>query len=427
MEPEIVRMLKPLINFFNPGGLLRDSSVLFVGLAGVNVLNVLFQMVMGRCLMPEEYALLISLLGVFNILSIPLGVVSSAVNRYSSLLIQQGRIGDVRRLVRRWAIRLLVGGLLVSSVCFLFPHALASFFHLDRVTPIFIFGIILVGVFCRPVFDGAMMGMQCFVGFSVSSVLGWSTRLVTASLFVLCISPYSGWGLLGHGLGFYVALAIGVFFVFRRLRDQQPSEKPLPQMHAYMFGSFFVLLGYSILMTGDVVLVKHLFPNEAPSFSYAATLGRLVIFIPQAFIAAMFPKVVSDKKVSAEQQKIFIRTIVATFVMTVVSAMLFVPLTRLGIFVLFGNTDPSSEMILWSRLLAGAMVPVALLNVVGRFMLAQHRFPIASIIPIAAIVYIAGVLFLVQTPAQVVMLLSGLSVFSLVLMWVVARIIPERR
>ena len=195
-------MIKTLFSFFNADGLLKDSSVLLIGMICVQFFNVFFQMVMGRCLHPEEYAMLISLLGVLNILSIPLGVVSSSINRYSSLLIQQGRVGDVRRLVLRWAIRLLVVGVFISLGCYFFSHTLATFFHLDRTAPILIFGFIVVGLFCRPVFDGALMGIQCFGGYSVSSALGSGIRLMSGGLLVVCVSAYSGWGLLGHGLDF---------------------------------------------------------------------------------------------------------------------------------------------------------------------------------------------------------------------------------
>ena len=206
-----------------------------------------------------------------------------------------------------------------------------------------------------------------------------------------------------------MALGVGMIFVFRRLRHYESTTEPLPKMHAYMLGSFFVLLGYSILMTGDVVLVKHLFPDDAPSFSYAATLGRLVIFIPQAFISAMFPKVVSDNGASDVQRKVFTRTLFATLLLTVCASVLFIPLTRLGLLILYGIEDPSSELVLWSRLLAVTMIPVALLNVATRFALAQHRLYIAIVVPLAALCYL---LFVYLFPTRITMVLYTLGSVS---------------
>ena len=150
-------MIKTIFRSFNKGGLLKHSSILFAGTMGVHVLNVLFQMFMGRYLRPEEYALLAALLGVFNVLSTPLSVIVSTFNRYSSLLVQQNRAGDVLRLGLRWGIRLAIIGAIPSLLCFIMPQYIADFFHLERGEPVYIFGVIL-----GPRFDWALALVWCF-------------------------------------------------------------------------------------------------------------------------------------------------------------------------------------------------------------------------------------------------------------------------
>lgn len=409
-------MLKALFRFFNPGDLLKDSAVLFLGMGCVHVFNLLFQMVMGRCLPDAEYAMLISLLGVLSILTIPLGVVSSTINRYSSLLVLQERPGDVARLVRVWSFRMLISGLFVALICVCFAKDISVFLHLEELGPIFILAVIVVGLCCRPVFDGALMGLQRFKFYSVASIFGWGTRLVTACLPVVFISARSEWGLLGHGLGFCAAIVVGAWGLARFLRKHESSGQPLPKVHSYMAGSFVVLLGFSVLMTADVVLVKHLFDPDAAVFSYAANIGRLVIFVPQAFIAAMFPKVVSERSLTKSQLQVFGTTLAATFLVTVISAVVFMFLTRLGVRILYGITDPSAELILWSRVLAFVMVPVALLSVLCRFLLAQNRFQFALVIPVAALAYVVSVSLWATGPLMVLIFLGIVSVVAFAIM-----------
>ncbi|MFC1467903.1 hypothetical protein ACFLQY_04360 [Verrucomicrobiota bacterium] len=411
-------MIKALFRFFNPGDLLKDSSVLLIGMGCVHISNLLFQMVMGRCLPEDEYAKLISLLGMLSILTIPLGVVSSTINRYSSLLILQGHQGDVAKLVRIWSVRMLVSGLFVALIFVSFSRHIAVFLHLDERAPVWLFAAIVVGLFCRPVFDGALMGMQRFKCYSVASVLGWGTRLVAGSLLVLFVSTYSGWGLLAHGLGFYVAVLVGAVSLMLFFRKHEVSCKALPRVHTYMAGSFSVLLGFSVLMTADVVLVKHLFDQDSAVFSYAANIGRLVIFVPQAFIAAMFPKVVAERSVSRSQLQIFGKTLVATLLMTVCSAVLFMFMARLGVFILYGISEPCAALLLWSRLLAFVMVPVALLSVICRFLLAQNRFKFALVVPCAALVYVVSVLLWANGPFMTLVFLGIISVVTLLTMGV---------
>ena len=408
-------MIRSVFRFFNTDNLLKDSSLLFVGMAGVQGFNLLFQMVMGRCLKPEEFALLVALLGLFNLFSMPLGVVSSAINRYTSLLLRTGRQGDVRRLVLRWGGWLFAIGLVLSLFCFYFSRSVADFFHLERAAPILIFGVILTGLFCRPVINGALLGMQSFGYWCSGNILGSVVRLLIGTALVVLISPYAGWGLLGHGLGFYAAMLLGGFALFVKLRGSPTSEEPLPQMQGYLFGSFFILLGCSVLMTVDVVLVKRLYPESAADFSYAATLGRLVIFVPQVFMTAMFPKAVSEESGGKKQMELLWKTLLIVLVAAISAALVFSVVAPFFLRMVFAIPEPSANMVIWCRLLSWAMVPVVLLSVMTRFALAQHRLREAACVPVAAFCYIGFSVLIAKSPST---LLWALGVFSTVAFFV---------
>ena len=106
-----------------PNGLLKNSAILSAGVLGANVFNMLFQVVMGRLFSVDEFGLLSSLLGVVNMLMLPLGVVALAITHTVSELDGAGRRGDVRCLLRRCLIRLGGLGLLVNAFIYLFPDA----------------------------------------------------------------------------------------------------------------------------------------------------------------------------------------------------------------------------------------------------------------------------------------------------------------
>ncbi|MDF7798963.1 hypothetical protein P4C99_05785 [Pontiellaceae bacterium B1224] len=402
-------MIKPLVRFFNTEGLLKDSSVLFVGMAIAQVINLLFQMFMGRKLQAEEFALLVSLLSLLNILTFPLGVFSTAITRYSSLLIKSGRAGDIPRLLMYWGKRLVLIGLACSLFCFALPGAIASFLHLDRVAPVYIFGIILTGLFCRPMVNGALLGLQRFDVWCLGTVLGALVRLLVGAYLVMAISPFAGWGLLGHGLGFYATIFIGGFFLVFALKRSTGTQEPLPAMHHYLAGSFIIMFGYSILMSGDVVLIKHLMPDAAGDFAYAAILGHLVLFIPQSLVGAMFPKVVADGNETSKQRMLLIKTLLASFICAIASAVAFTLLARILPRLLFEISEPPQEMVRWLVQLSWAMVPVALLSSTMRYALAQHRLAIGAVIPAAAIGFVGCSFIWAETPVG---LMGFLALFS---------------
>jgi len=413
-------MIKTIFRSFNKGGLLKHSSILFAGTMGVHVLNVLFQMFMGRYLRPEEYALLAALLGVFNVLSTPLSVIVSTFNRYSSLLVQQNRAGDVLRLGLRWGIRLAIIGAIPSLLCFIMPQYIADFFHLERVEPVYIFGVILIGIFCRPVVNGMLLGMQRFKLWCIGNVIGAAVRLGVGIGLVLLVSPFAGWGLLGHGIGFYSTILVGGFFIFSGRHSAQTTQEPLPRIEGFLFGSFFVLFGSSVLMTADVILVKNLYPESAPDFAYAATLSRLVLLVPTAFIGAMFPKVVAQGRGTREHLSVLKKTLVLSLLSTVATALMISLLANFLPRFIYGLDEVSADLVRWMRMLAFIMVPIALFNVFTRFLLAQHRLLNAAFIPLAAVVYIGcsykcttgvdGILYILGSVSIAALLIVGTMV-----------------
>jgi len=410
-------MIRWLVRFFNTDGLLKDSSIFFVGLSLAQAINLGFQMMMGRLLSASEFALLVSLISLFSLLTFPLGVVSTAINRYTRLLVLQEREGDAHQLLSRWFFRLLSLALICSAVVFLFASKVAGFLHLNRMAPVYIFALILPGVFCSPVSNGALLGLQRFKTWSAGVVLGSLVRLLFGVLLVAFVSPFAGWGLLGHGCGFYAMLSLGLTSIFFYLRGLSSSSQPLPSLDKYLFSSFFIMLGFAVLMSGDMILIKHLMPEEAGTFSYASILGHLVLFLPQSLVSSMFPKVVADGSVSREKRNLLFKTLLAVFLSASATA-LFLSLTaQILPCWIFGIKHPNPLLAVWLRELSWAMVPVALLSVIMRYALAQHRLRAAFLIPSSALIYLAVSLIYSRSPDHLLLALlvaTLLAVFGLI-------------
>ena len=383
-------MIRNLFRFFNGGGFLKDSLILFSGTMGVNFLNLLFQMFMGRYLRPDEYALLAAMLGVFNVLATPFSVIVSTFNRFSSLLIREGRPGDVLRLGMRWGIRLAIIGAIPSVLCFVMPQFVADFFHFNRVEPVYIFGLVLIGIFCRPVINGVLLGMQRFKIWCVANMLGAAIRLVVGIALVLFVSPFAGWGLLGHGIGFYATILVGGLYILSFARSMNSSNEPLPRIEGFLFGSFFVLFGHAVLMTADVVLVKNLYPESSADFAYGATVARMVLLVPTAFIGAMFPKVVAKGQCSRDQFNLLRKTTLLTLLSTFGAATAIALVAGFLPRFIFGLDEVSADLARWTRMFGFITIPVSFVGVFSRFLIAQHKMLKAGVIPLAAIGYVAG-------------------------------------
>lgn len=396
MGERIKQYLKGLV----ADDLLKHTSILFIGMMVVNICNVVFQMAVIRALPEIEYSLLAAFLGVLMILARPLSTLTTGVSHYSSLLMQDGRIGDVSRLLKKWLFLTGIPGVVFGAGVVALNRPLAGFLHLERVAPVIITGAVLPVLFWLPIVNGAGQGLQRFGWCSVSTIVGALTRLVLGAGLVWFIYPACGWAMLGHGLSLYVSLGVLLLGLFLMLHGKQKSNAALPSIRFYLLQSFFIQAAYAVLMTADVVLVKHFLPEDT-EFAYAATLGRMVVFLPGAIAIAMFPKVASRGGTTEEQRAIFFRSFgyTALFVgAAIVGCVLFSGL----LLRIMGVADASTYLNKMIWMMALVMGFSALLNVVVQFLVAQRRFVPAFATIGFALLYLIGAMMFHAASWQIV-------------------------
>ena len=372
-------------------------------------------MAVSRVLPKDEYTLLVAFLAVLAIIQRPLSTLATGVSHYSSLLQQNGRKGDVKRLLRKWLLLAGVPTIACGILLVLCNQPLSSFLHLDRVAPIIIAGAALPALFSLPVLGGAAYGLQFFKWSSASTIFGAMVRLGLGAGFVWFLYPACGWAMLGHCLGIYASAGLLFLGLILMLRGHEKSQSALPSMRFYLLQSFFIQAACAVLMTADVVLVKHYLPEDT-EFAYAATLGRLVVFLPGAIVTAMFPKVASTESTTARQRAVFFRSFGYTAICVgaaVAGCFLFSGLLAR---ILFGINDASDYLEQMIGLMALVMGFSALLNVIVQFFLAQRQFKQAFITIGFAVLYLFGAPFLHSTSLQIVILAGCMNLGALIMM-----------
>ncbi len=384
-------MIKWLRGKLSKDKLLQHGALLMSAAVVSHICNILFQMIMGRGLGGEEYALLCTLLGFVNMATMPLGAFSTAVSHSSSILDQEGRAGDVSKLVRKWLFRVGGIGSVILLLCLVFPSQIAAFMHLDRKAPVIIIGVVFFLVCNTTVIGGAANGLQMFTTATVGQYASAILRLVASWGLIHLFFAAAGWGLLGHALGLAVNLGVVFIFLWRRLHNAEKTGLPIPSIRYYVGLSFLVLNALSFLFRADMLLVKHYLPDQAAVFAYATTIGHIVIFLPMPIARAMFPKVASDGRSStAEHYAVLRKSLFYTFICTLPAAVACTFFGWIPLSVVFGLHEPSKELLYLVAAMGWVMFPVALVNIIIYFSLAQKRF--INTIPclLSALFYVAG-------------------------------------
>jgi O-antigen/teichoic acid export membrane protein len=381
--------------------LLKHSTIMFASMLAANVGNMVFHMVVGRELPQEEYTLLVAFLAVLAMIQRPLSTLRTALCHYGSLLDQQGNRGDVKRLLRKWLGLTGVPFMLMGLCIIAFSEPISGFFHLERTAPLVIAGALFPVLCWLPILNGAAQGLQIFAWNSSAAIVGAAVRVIFGVGFVVLLYPACGWAMFGHGLSIYATVAVLLLGLWLALHGGQISNQPLPSMRLYLLQCFFILAAYTVLMTADVVLVKHYIPMDT-DFAYAATLGRMAMLLPGAIVTAMFPKVATSGLGTAKHKRIFLRAIAYTGCFT--GGVFFVSclVPRLLLRILYGSTQMGDVVVIYVRLMSLMMVLSAVLNVVVQYALAQRRFKALSSVVFFAGLYLASSAFFHASVLQVV-------------------------
>jgi len=332
--------------------------------------------------------------------------------------------GDIKRFIRKWLVVAGIPSVIAGLGIALSSAWIAEFFHLKREEPVIVVGLILPALCWLPILAGAAQGMQMFKWCSGSTMTGAVARLALGWFFIGVFYPACGWAMLGHGLGICSSVGLLCIGLWWALHGRPVSQSALPSMRFCLFQSFGILMAYAVLMTADIVLVKHYLPDEI-NFAYAATLGRMAVFLPGAIVVAMFPKVASSES-GDQQRKLFPRSLGYSFISTllVLGACFIVP--KLLFRILF-DLEADDTMVAYLQLMCSMMVLASALNVTVQYGLALHRFRELVPVVVTAVGYVSTVAVFHSsvysiTYAGVIFNLLGLG-FSL---WLLLRKKPPR-
>ncbi|MEE9369174.1 MAG: glycosyltransferase [Pontiella sp.] len=401
------RFLSRVVEFLLRDDLFRHTVLLFFASIITMFCNIGYQMVVGRALPPEEFTLLATFFALFGIASRPLGTISTALNRYTSLLVRDGKVETVRRLLIKWMI--IMGGVaaVAGIVCLVFAPQISAFFHLNRIAPVVVSALALPVLIMNPVFGGVMRGLQRFVWSAASSIGMAAGRILFGALFVVLLHPACGWALAGHVAGMYLAMLICFIGLLPVFRMKNPFKDALPSLRLYLFQCFFIQICAGLLMTGDMIFVKHYLPNDA-DFAYAITLARMVAFMAISVATALFPKVSSEGCFTREHRKVYLRSQVYTACFVAVSLSICFVFPKLVFHFIYGIEDPGAHLIGLTRWMAVVTSLMTMLNVNINVLLSQRRFKLLSVVVICALAYV-GVIHVFHNSIYNIVFAAGLA------------------
>lgn len=383
-----------LLDKYDADQLIRHSIVVIFFTNIGSATNLLFHVIMGHMLSEGAYAVLASMLGVYLIFTTPTMALQNTLAHFSASLKQNGREGDIWRLARSWLVKVSLILIPLAAAALLTAPFWQHSMHLESVMPVVVVILMILLAYYLPVFVGAFQGIQAFVWMCVTANVWAVIRIFIGVFLVLSLGALALYGLVGHLLGVMVSLVLGVFLFGRLIAKDGLSNQPLEKTDRYLLLSIVALFCFSVLMTGDVVLIKMLFPGEADygPYSRASTIARVLIFLSQPIANALFPKVISKGERSSAHAGTLWKAIALSSLIIGIAVIFCVAVPGIPLFLLYHVKEADARMISLVRWVSVAMAPLGLAYILMNFEMAQHRFTTIPYLLISALGLVIGAL-----------------------------------
>ena len=196
------------------------------------------------------------------------------------------RTGTFLRGRWRWAWQ---WGLLTAVLFALVSPFIGRLINVDSTWALLAAGLALLLFFVRPVTDGALQGVQNFLGLGSVAIVQSVCRFgLTVGLILL------GLNLVGAVVALPVASSLALVLAIWLLRPYFRAPKTDDVQKVSLRYSLLTLVGlgaFALLVYADAILVNRLLPEVlAVQYTPVNILGRMNLFVPIAIGMVLFPK-----------------------------------------------------------------------------------------------------------------------------------------
>jgi len=408
---------KPHAAFFRQSGWLMIANIAGGALTlGVHPLN--------KHISDAEYTAFGVLLMVVSCLpTMPLQMVFA---QQSAVALATGRERQLAGMIRlAWLWTFIVWAVGAVTV-FLLQGTIVKHWQLPGTAGLLITLPLLLMSLWMPMFTGVMQGRQDFFWIGWASIFTGVGRLGIAAFLVLAL----GFGAAGMMTGALFGIGLSAVIAIWRTRDiwTLPGEKY--DMRGLLGQVLPLMLGFGacqFMFTSDTMYAKAFFsPDDMKPYVAAGTLSRGLLWLVLPLAAVMFPKIVQST-VKRQKNDLFGMVVLGTAVIGICGVLGLWLVGPLVVKILYKAQDVAGTMALipWY---AGAMVPLAMANVMVNDLLARGRFGVVPFMVVLAVAYGFTLPWMLNHhPGHLEVLLQTLGAFNLLLFAICAWFVWGRK
>ena len=325
--------------------LLSGSLIMVLGSNGVNFLNYLYHLVIGRMLGPSFYGELAALISLMGLLGIIPGSLSLVIIKYVS---SAKNDEEVAILISWLKTKVAQTSLIFFIFIIVISPVLASFLHINKLSYIFLIALSSLFAIQTLLNRSILQGLLKFKEMILSVFLENGAKLLISVTLV-----YLGFRVGGAMVAFVLAAILGWLVTnhYLKIKPKKESNFSLNLKPMLFFTIPVIVQTFAItsLYSSDLLLVKHFFSShDAGIYASLSTLGKIIFFGAGPIGSVMFPLVSQRKAKKQSYKKIFILSFLGTVILASAVLLLYKFFPEYAIRLLYGSAYlEASHLLVW--------------------------------------------------------------------------------
>ena len=364
---------------------------------------------LAKAIPAREYGLFGTLLAVA--MCIPTMPLQMVMTQQTARALATNREGELAGMIRSIWLGVSFLWLTGAVVVLVFQGVILQRWEISNPMALWITLLVVLFSLWAPLFQGVLQGAQNFFWLGWSMMLNGVGRIFVAACFVLLLGAYSTGMMTGVLLGLVVAAVIAIWQT-RSLWLAPPKSFDWSSLLRQVVPLMLGFGAFQFLFTADTMFVRAYFTADETGFYVSAgTMSRALMWLVGPLAAVMFPRIVHSAA-KAEKTDLMGLVLGGTAIMAIGGA---VVLSLLGPWVVRLVYNQSYVQVAAAVLpwYAGAMIPLALANVLINNLLARSSF---KIVPVLCVLAVAYAFALTHFHGTLVMVLKTMGVFNLILL-----------
>ncbi len=393
---------------------IRHNAIFWVASLGVSFLNYLYYPVLGRLLDPTNFGetqTIISFMTQTGIFLQVLALVSvTIITKYQDKSEREAVSNELSRLTL-----LLSAILLISTI--VFSPLLRDFFHFSSVTPFLVLAVFLFVSVPASLATAFLQGHKKFGTLATSSLGGAVAKIVFSVIFVLL--GFKTVGAIGGLVASQILTLLyalqkgnGVrHFVASNLHFRRPKWALLKPELPFTAMVFATSLTTNLLLSFDILVVKHYFPPaQAGFYTGISIISNIIFFLSGPFASVLIPSL-QPHGLASDNQAFLKRTLTLTALAGGCVLLVFLVAPHLVVLILLGAKYAHYAPYL--RGLGVSIYALSLANVLIIYHIGLRHFWVA---PTVLVGFITTVVLLARFHATIGAVVSDLVTGAVVLL-----------